>query len=342
MVKFNKNNFLVLGLIGFLYWATANITFAQYNSIPVHDPVMIKQDNMYYLFCTGKGVAMWSSKDMKNWKFEQEVFDKSPEWTEKVVPGFDGHMWAPDISYHNGEYYLYYSVSAFMKNTSAIGVATNKTLHPNDPNYKWVDHGIVIQSVPGRDQWNAIDPNLAFDKQGQPWLAFGSFWEGLKIVKLNQDLKSIAENPQEWHTIARRPRTFELDERDPGDGAVEAPFIFEKGDYYYLFASFDLCCRGENSTYKMVVGRSKELTGPYLDKEGKSMTQGGGSLVMEGNENWFGVGHNSTYTFEGQDYLIFHGYDANDGGKAKLRIEKLSWDENGWPVVVNPKAKKKK
>lgn len=318
------------------YLAAVPVAFAQKEQdkkIPVHDPVMIKQDGTYYLFATGRGITVWSSKDMVSWEREKPVFEQAPAWTSSVVPGFKNHIWAPDIARHNGQFYLYYSVSAFGKNTSAIGVATNKALNSNDPNYKWVDHGIVVQSVPGRDLWNAIDPNLIIDEQGQPWLSFGSFWNGLKIVKLKEDLLSIAENPQEWHTVVQRERTDTLDETKAGKGAVEAPFIFKKGNYYYMFASFDYCCRGPESTYKIVVGRSENVTGPYVDKEGKKMTQGGGSLLLEGNKDWYGLGHNSVYNFDGQDYLVFHAYDAADEGKSKLRIEKLSWDKNQWPVV---------
>ncbi|MGK4566833.1 family 43 glycosylhydrolase [Flavobacterium sp. 3HN19-14] len=191
------------------------------------------------------------------------------------------------MSFHNGQYYLFYSVSAFAKNTSAIAVATNKTLNPDDKNYRWEDHGIVIESFPNRDLWNAIDPNLVYDENNMPWLAFGSFWNGLKLVKLNADLLSIA-NPQEWHTIARRERSFELDDTDPGNAALEAPFIFKKNDYYYLFLSWDLCCRGEKSTYKIVVGRSKTVQGPYVDAIGKSLNDGGGTILLQGNQNWYG------------------------------------------------------
>src|SRR5690349_17431613 len=95
---------------------------------PVHDPVMIKENGTYYLFCTGFGISVWSSRDLQNWRKEKAVFDKAPEWAVKAVPGFRGHIWAPDISYHNGMYYLYYAVSAFGKNTSCIGLAVNKTL----------------------------------------------------------------------------------------------------------------------------------------------------------------------------------------------------------------------
>src|SRR5687767_10566209 len=155
-------------------------TSANDTLIPVHDPVMIRQDSTYYLFCTGRGISVWSSVNMKNWKREKPVFDTLP-WAVQTIKGFRNHIWAPDISYHNGLYYLYYSVSAFGKNTSCIGVATNKTLHPASADYKWTDHGKVIQSVPGRDMWNAIDPNLIKDEKGTPWLVFGSFWNGMKL-----------------------------------------------------------------------------------------------------------------------------------------------------------------
>lgn len=302
-------------------------------TIPVHDPVMIKADDTYYLFCTGRGIAVWSSTDMENWEREAPVFPEARSWAKEVVPDFKNHIWAPDISFHNGQYYLYYSISAFAKNTSAIGVATNKTLDPKSPDSKWIDHGIVIESVPGRDMWNAIDPNIITDEQGDTWMAFGSFWAGLKLVRLSGDMMSVKNGPDDWYTIVRRPRSFELDERDPGDAAAEAPFIFKKNGYYYLFVSFDLCCRGEKSTYKMMVGRSEELKGPYLDKEGDSLYNGGGTLVLEGNEDWYGVGHNAAYSFDGKDYLIFHGYDASENGRPRLFIREVKWDEEGWPEV---------
>jgi arabinan endo-1,5-alpha-L-arabinosidase len=304
-------------------------------NISVHDPVMIQQDSMYYIFCTGFGISVWSSSNMKDWKKEKPVFSKVPQWAVARIPGFKGHIWAPDISYHNGMYFLYYAVSAFGKNTSCIGLAINKTLDPASPLYNWEDMGKVLESVPGRDLWNAIDPNLIEDESGTYWLAFGSFWNGIKLVKMNKDLLSVAE-PQEWNTIAARPRDFSIPDSAAGNAAIEAPFIFKKAPYYYLFVSWDYCCRAEKSTYKMMVGRSKDVRGPYVDKEGNKMSQNGGTLVLEGDKNWYGVGHNATYTFDGKDYLIFHGYDANDKGKPKLRIEQLHWDENGWPVVSVP------
>ena len=130
----------------------------------VHDPVMIQQNNTYYLFCTGNGISVLSSTDMKTWKREAPVFAKPPQWAVDIIPGFRGHIWAPDIARFNGAYYLYYSVSAFGKNTSAIGLAINKTLDPNDPAFEWVDQGLVILSVPGVTNCNAIGPNLIVDE----------------------------------------------------------------------------------------------------------------------------------------------------------------------------------
>ena len=308
--------------------------YSQAGRIQVHDPVMIKEGNTYYLFATGMGISVWSSTDMIQWKSCRPVFAKAPEWAVEAVSGYKGHTWAPDISYHNGQFYLYYSVSAFGKNTSCIGVATNTTLDESDPAFKWVDHGKVIQSVPGRDMWNAIDPNLIVDDAGTPWLVFGSFWDGMKLVKLDKNLTKVAE-PQEWHTVSARPRDYFTDEYNAGEGSVEAPFIFRKDKFYYLFVSFDFCCRGLESTYKVVVGRSENITGPYVDRDGRKMIYGSGTPVLTGNKDWPGVGHSATYTFDGQDYIIYHGYDASDHGRSKLLIDTLHWDDGGWPVVKN-------
>jgi len=296
-----------------------------------HDPVMIKHGNTFYLFCTGPTVS--TSSDMVNWINQGRVFVVPPEWPKESLPNYRGGMWAPDISYHNGKYYLFYSSSAFYRNTSVIGVATNKTLDPEDPDYLWVDHGKVVESVPGRDMFNAIDPNLVVDDDGTGWLVFGSFWMGIKLVRMNEDMTRPAE-PQEWYTVAARPRDLNnTGERLPGEGAIEAPFIFKKNGMYYLFVSFDYCCRGVQSTYKIMVGRSENVTGPYLDKYGMDMITGAATPVLVGNHDWPGVGHNSAYTIDGKDYLVFHAYDAADNGTSKLVIREIRWDEDGWPIV---------
>ena len=214
---------------------------------------------------------------------------------------------------------------------SGIG-AQNPTLDPASPDFKWTDHGKIIQSVPNRDMWNAIDPNIIVDEDGTPWMNFGSFWDGIKMVKLTKDMMQVAQ-PEEWYSLCRRERSFELDDKDPGDGAVEAPFIMKHGDYYYLFVSFDYCCRGLKSNYKVVVGRSKSVTGPYVDKEGKSMAKGGGSLVIQGNKDYAGVGHNAAYRLDGKDYFLCHAYSVAEDGASKLIIREMTWTSDGWPVV---------
>ena len=179
--------------------------------------------------------------------------------------------------------------------------------------------------------WNAIDPNIIFDDNSTPWMVFGSFWEGIKLVKLDKSLIKIA-NPQKWYTLARRKRSFDLSNVNPGNAALEAPFLFKKNEYYYLFLSWDYCCRGKDSNYKLVVGRSKHLQGPYLDKQNRPLFQGGGTILIQGDKDWYGVGHNSIYTFDGKDYIFFHAYDAHQNAIPLLQTRIVKWI-NGWPVV---------
>jgi arabinan endo-1,5-alpha-L-arabinosidase len=306
---------------------------AQSQNLSVHDPVMIRQNGIYYIFCTGNGISMFSSPDMINWRKEKPVFASTPDWVIKEIPRFRNSMWAPDISYYKDNYWLFYSVSVFGKNTSCIGLAMNRTLDPASPDYKWTDLGRIIQSIPGRDNWNAIDPNLIIDEAGVPWLNFGSFWGGIKVVKLKDDLSGICTTPQVWYTLACRMRNPYTDDKDPGAAQIEAPFIFKKNNFYYLFVSWDKCCSGVNSTYKVAVGRSEKVTGPYLAKDSVDMAKGGGTIVVQGDANYVGVGHQAVVTFDGTDYLVYHGYDTNDNGRSKLIINKIRWDGAGWTLV---------
>ena len=308
-----------------------------------HDPVAAFCDGRYYVFTTGMGIM--SSDDLTHWRFEDRVLEETPEWA--ADKGFRGMPWAPDVQFHDGLYYVYYSYSHFGRNLSAIGVATNKTLNPESPDYQWEDRGMIIESVPGRDEWNAIDANVIVDENGTGWLAFGSFWRGIKMFRLDETMTRIAE-PQEWYPLCRRPEGttkkvsggedgIEHDPRgrdfDPGDGAVEAPFIFRHGDWYYLFVSYDLCCRGAASTYNVVVGRAAEVTGPYLDREGKSLMDGAGTVVARGNGRYSGVGHCAVVNFDGKDYMFMHGYDKEYDYRSKLLIREISWTPDGWPEI---------
>ncbi len=298
----------------------------------VHDPVMAKDGDRFYLFCTGQDIKVFSSADMKVWRDEPDVFSTSPKWAENLVPGYKGHTWAPDIIYHNGKYHLFYSCSTFGKNRSAIGHAVNETLNPADTRYEWVDMGRVVNSVPGRDEWNSIDPNVIVDKQGGAWMAFGSFWDGIKLVRLTDNLDSVAV-PEEWYTICQR-MSEEKPDSIAGADAVEAPFLFYHDGYYYLFVSFDYCCRGLNSDYKVVVGRSENIRGPYSDRNGKLLTKGGGSVLIEGDKKVYaGVGHCAVYDFDGKTIFIAHGYEIKDNGMSHLVVRDIYWDKNNWPLV---------
>ncbi|HWD39159.1 MAG TPA: arabinan endo-1,5-alpha-L-arabinosidase [Fimbriimonas sp.] len=292
---------------------------------PVHDPSMAKEGRTYYAFCTGPGIPVRSSADRITWSEPHRSFEAPFPWTATTIPGSRDHYWAPDISYFNHKWHLYYAVSTFGRNRSAIGLATNATLDPTRKEYKWVDEGPIFQSYP-KDDYNAIDPNVAFDEHGKPWLSFGSFWSGLKILPLDPATgKPLNENAPKG--IASRPHTPEQ------PGAIEAPFIIRKGRRYYLFASFDFCCRGVRSTYNIRVGRSEKIDGPYMDRDGKDMMEGGGTHVLDGKQRWKGPGGQSVIK-DGRNYvLVYHSYDAQANGVPTLRIETMTWDKDGWPHV---------
>ena len=208
------------------------------------------------------------SQDLHAWKRCGAVFPKIPEWIQQLSPRTE-ELWAPDISYFDGLYHLYYAFSAFGKNTSGIALATNKTLDPASPKYKWVDRGLVLQSLV-TDDFNAIDPNLILDAKGEAWLAFGSFWKGIMMRHLDRATGLLSKTDTTIYPLASRyagplmqPRKPNL---PPDAEAVEAPFVFHHGEFYYLFVSFDLCCRGTRSTYRTMVGRSKSVTGPYVEQ----------------------------------------------------------------------------
>lgn len=301
----------------------------------VHDPVMAYEDGVYYMFATGFGISMMSSTDMVSWKREKPVLDPAPEWAKTLVPKYKGHTWAPDIIKAGDTWHLYYSCSTFGKNISAIGVATNKTLNPNSPDYKWEDQGMVIMSEPGTNDWNAIDPNVILDEKGNPWMTFGSFWDGIQLVPLEKDMKTPIG---ETKTVARRLPTHEVEHRQPtaNTNAIEAPFLTYHDGYYYLFVSYDYCCKGLSSDYKTAVGRSKNVEGPYYDKDGKDMAETGGTILVGENDQYAGVGHCSVYDFGGKWYIAAHGYDKTQRGASKLFLREIRW-EDGWPVI-QPKS----
>lgn len=306
----------------FLLALSPNWAVAQTGDVVgIHDPCVIKVGKAYYLFSTGGRIQARKSDDLRSWKSLGDTLPELPEWTERFVPDAEDR-WAPDISYFNGKFHLYYSVSTFGSNRSCIGLATNITLDPASSKYKWEDQGMVVASRPETDKFNAIDPNIVIDERNQPWLSFGSFWNGIMLVRL--DSKTGKPTDRLLHIAGRH------------GGAIEAPFIIRHGKWYFLFVSFDSCCKGVESTYKVMVGRSNKVDGPYLDLAGKQMSEGAGTLVLSGNRNIRGPGHNSVLTVGGVDYIFHHYYDSDNSGRPTLQIRPLVWSTDGWPMAGEP------
>ena len=308
----------------------------------VHDPVMAYEDGTYYQQSTGRGIQWARSADLRTWEVQPESFIGAlPAWTRDSVSGFTNHVWAPDLLRMRNRWLLTYSCSTFGRNTSAIGLASSPTLDFTDSlHYQWTDHGCIVASREHRDQWNAIDPAFILDGQGQPWLSWGSFWDGIQLVRLDTTLHVAAGcTPR---TIARRIALRDTLRAEPnptsqhaGRNAIEAPFIFRHDGYFYLFVSHDYCCRGMKSNYKVVVGRSRSVEGPYLDRTGRDMADGGGSLVIEGDKKEFeAAGHSAAYHLpDGNDLFICHGYSIPLGGQSILVQRIIRWTPDGWPEL---------
>lgn len=307
---------------------------------PVHDPVMIREGDTYHVFSTGIGVgdqrfvSHRTSTDLATWRRATAPFSKLPDWAAAAIPGAT-NMWAPDASFVNGRYRLYYSVSTFGSNRSAIGLATSATLDPAKPGYGWRDEGLVVMSTPS-DDYNAIDPAFVAGADGRHWLALGSFWTGLKLFALDPATGKLLRAAEKPIAIAHRPVPA------GAPSIEEAPYIFRHGGWYWLLASYDYCCKGVNSTYYTVIARSKRIEGPYVGKDGSSMLQGGGTILLRADlaekQRFRGPGHSAYFrdwdgTY-GSDYVVYHAYDKAAGGAPTLRIAPLRWDAQGWPSVV--------
>ena len=297
----------------------------------VHDPVIAYEDGTYYVFSTGSFVPFICSNDKVDWEFCGRVFKNNPAWTRDINPNLVD-IWAPDISFFNDQWHLYYAISTFGSQKSAIGLATNVTLDPNSPDYEWTDHGEILRSREG-DRWNAIDPNLVLDENGEPWLAWGSFWDGIWMQKVDRATGQLDTNDPTVHHLA--DRSTEPD----GPSAIEAPFIIFRDGKWYLFVSFDRCCQGVDSTYNLRVGRSDAITGPYVDRDGIPLTEGGGTMILSAYGQWKGPGHNGMLFEEDMHWMVYHAYDSKQIGISKLRIESISWDADGWPSLPSQRQK---
>lgn len=301
----------------------------------VHDPVMAKEDGVYHIFATGMGIQRMTSKDRKNWQVKaMPVMTVIPKWTRDSVPGFDKHVWAPDIIRWHNKWWLAYSCSTFGKNGSAIGLLSAAKL--DSP--IWNDEGCIVASRENRDNWNAIDPNFVIDDNDTPWMVWGSFWDGIQIVRLDTTMHvAKGEKPR---TLARRyaPGTTTAEPNPTsahaGTNAIEAPFVMKHQGYYYLFVSWDYCCRGSKSNYRVAVGRSKNVDGPYLDKRSNDMLNGGGTVLLEGDKKQYeATGHCAAYSIDGKDIFICHGYSTEMKGAPVLIQREIRWTDDGWPEL---------
>ena len=300
---------------------------------PTHDPCIARQGDTYYVYGTSMpgspGITLRTSKDLVHWTARAPLFSEIPAWAATAVPGTKG-MWAPDISLFNGRYYLYYAYSTFGSNRSAIGLSTASTLDPDSPQYGWTDEGLVLMSRED-DDFNAIDPARFADLKGRHWLLWGSFWSGIKMRRID---------PISGKPLAGDARIYSLASRPEPGGApdpIEAPFMIERKGYYYLFASYDYCCKGVQSTYYTAVGRSKEVTGPFVGRSGQGMAQGSGTVILRADlkeqGRWRGPGHCAVFCDEGRYYIVYHAYDKANHGAPTLRIEPLTWTDDDWPTV---------
>ncbi|MFI6486131.1 arabinan endo-1,5-alpha-L-arabinosidase [Streptomyces sp. NPDC050564] len=282
----------------------------------IHDPTVIGlKSGGYVAYSTGGIIGARLSKDRVQWDDAGNAFAAPPSWWYEY--NSTGDPWAPDISYRDGRYWLYYAVSSWGTNHSAIGVATSPSGLPGT----WTDHGKAFTSGTS-DAWNAIDPAVT-RADGRLWMAFGSYWTGIRMVELDPRTGKAVEGATVHHLATRPDEPY----------AVEGPYVVKHGRYYYLFASYDACCAGVNSTYKIRVGRSTSVTGSYVDSSGTPMLDGGGDLVLAGHGRFVGTGGESVFRDEGQDWLAYHYYDADDNGTPKLGLNRLSWHKNGWPGV---------
>lgn len=287
----------------------------------IHDPsTMVHSGSNYWVFGTGWGLRSRFSPDLINWQAGPAVFRASPSWTTNAVPGNHGYFWAPDVVQIRDRYYLYYSVSTWGSRNSAIGLATALAGTASQTNLDWEDRGMVVRTSTN-DQFNAIDPSALLDSSGRLWLAFGSYWSGIKLVELDPATGFFQNTSSPLHSLA-------------WNESIEAACLFQHGDYFYLFVNWGQCCRGTNSTYEIRLGRCAVATGPFLDRTGKDMLQRGGTLFLKTEGPRIGPGH-AAILKEGEHFWFsYHYYDGEEHGVSKLGILPLTWTAGDWPALA--------
>ena len=298
-----------------------------FSSSELADPAGIycKEDNCYYMVSTGGKIL--KSKNMVYWYPRNNAFASIPSWG---TPG--AGLWAPDIQYIDNKYVMYYSLSVWGDSNPGIGVASAP--HPDGP---WTDHGKLFTSNEIGVN-NSIDPMVYVDFDGKVYMVWGSM-RGNYMIELNSDGLSIKNGVQYAKNnkirVAGKDTQFQWDV-DTYEGAY---IIYENG-YYYLFLSMGTCCEGLNSSYKVVVGRSRTITGPYLDDKLRDLKNPGtGKVVLDKGDYFVGSGHNCILKDQNNEYFIYyHTYSQDHIAYRVLAMDYMYFDENGWPCVENNKA----
>lgn len=299
---------------------------------PVLDPSMIRQGDTYYALSTdvegfrsSGSLQIRSSPNLHNWVSEGAVFPAGiPAWIKLKLPDALG-LWAPDISYFNGAYHVYYNASVLNTQRTLIGLATNATLDPLDPAYKWIDRGLVLESNTG-DDFNALDPSILVDGDGSVWLTYGSYWTGIKQRQID---------PSTGMLLSSNPKRYDLASR-PGvaHNPIEGASLIHHGNYYHLFVSVDYCCKATTAedNYKQAVGRSSSPHGPFVDEDGTPLMDGGGTILLKGNSAWNAPGGGTAYVDpqSGDSLLIFHAQNLAQSGTPHQWVKGLHWT-NDWP-----------
>jgi len=281
-------------------------------------PQIVKYGDTYYMYIMAPGISIKTSTDLIHWETVGQAFPGSnPSWLGKEVPGYG--IWAPSVYAINGKYYLYYCISTEGSQNSAIGLAENVTLDYTSPDFKWVDKGMVIRSYTG-DDYNCIDPNIFINDNGEAWLTFGSYWQGIFQRQIDSDTGLLLEENTEVFHIAKRYAS---------NGAIEAPYIIKRNDYYYLFMAFNPM----DKSYQNRVGRSTSLHGTYYDREGRSLLKGGATAVTESLDELLMPGHASVFLNDDGQYYLVSEYFRKDSASIMM-IGTIVWDEEDWPITA--------
>ena len=315
------NKKTIVAAVGILAWG--NLLAQNKYTNPVFDQntpdpsVVQAPDGAFYAY--GTGGTCRKSYDLVHWE-DMGIALKRPTWNDSVRTDKEGKvhpmrfsLWALDVS-RVGKKYLVHYASAYWGNATRTGLGVAEGTSPTE----FTDCGKMFCSTEIGVQ-NSIDPCYVKDK-GKKYLIWGSFRK-LYMGRLTKDGKRI-KNPSHLTQVAGT--------------AFEGAMVYKRKGYYYLFASVGTCCEGAKSTYHTVVGRSKKLAGPYVDRQGGRMLDNHYETVIKGNDRWKGPGHNSEIITdkEGDTWLLYHAYDALDPEKGRVMLlDKLLWDEEGWPYV---------